>query len=884
MLVGVHHPRCARSCPPRRERTVSRSKSKATPAVELLHHLADNRSAEGVPTMNRYMLGAVAVVLLLAGCESKTTDPPANQSISIALAAASGEVTQGGTLDVAVNLTRAGGFTGPVTLSAEGLPGGVTAASGTIAANATSGTITLTADGAAAPATANATIRATGSGVSAATAALALTVRVRGAYTLAAQPATVTLAQGATGSAAIAINRTGGFTGTVALAATAPTGITATLTPASVAGTTATAALGLTVAGTVAPGTYPVTVTGTTAGLTNQTTTVNVTVTAAGSFTLAVTPASLSVAAGSSGAASVAITRLNGFTGAVSLSATAPTGITATLDPASATGATAALNVAVGAAVAAGSHTVTINGTAAGIAQQTATLTVNVTAAGGFSIALSPTALAVQQGSASTSQVTVTRTGAFTGDVALTATTPTGVTASFAPATLSGAVTQSTMTVSAGATAPTGPAQVTVRANATGQAEQTAALALTVNASTGGAGNVSFAFCALTGVPQFVAAQDGNGAWTRITGTVTNTYSFQVSSGRGGVAYVVPAVGGGWEMHTFHGTTAEMQTQGQSLCGGKTSTGKTVTGSVTPTLGALETANITLGNAQARVGGGGSAFTLTSVIDGALDLVATRSALDMTTFASAPNRILIQRNLNPAHNSSLGVLDFATGVAPAQATLTFGNVMGDWTGSFGFFRTNRDTHALLYNEFGMTAAATRQWYGVPAAQRVAGDVHMIMAMAMEPIVGESEVTQSRIVTFLTTEVAPKTIEFGPRLPNPTVTVTATQPYVRVRIAHTLAAPYDRYVNGMVSQGENAAARVVSMAKTAGYISAGGSAPLEVPDLTGVSGWNSDWGLKGGARSTWTLQATGWSGTGVATPVLVDGAIMSAASRMGEITP
>jgi hypothetical protein len=89
----------------------------------------------------------------------------------------------------------------------------------------------------------------------------------------------VSISQGASGSSAIGITRTGGFAGSVSLGVTgAPSGLTATLNPTSTTGNSST--LSLTAAGNLAAGTYPLTITGTTAGLANQTTTVNVTVTA----------------------------------------------------------------------------------------------------------------------------------------------------------------------------------------------------------------------------------------------------------------------------------------------------------------------------------------------------------------------------------------------------------------------------------------------------------------------------------------------------------------------------------------------------------------------------------------------------------------------------
>jgi hypothetical protein len=99
-------------------------------------------------------------------------------------------------------------------------------------------------------------------------------------------------------------------------------------------------------------------------------------------LSVSLNPASLSVAQGANGTASVGVARTGGFTGAVTLTATGlPTGMTAAFDPASVTGTSSTLTITVGASVAAGSYPVVVHGTGTGVSEQTATLTVAVTQA-----------------------------------------------------------------------------------------------------------------------------------------------------------------------------------------------------------------------------------------------------------------------------------------------------------------------------------------------------------------------------------------------------------------------------------------------------------------------------------------------------------------------
>jgi hypothetical protein len=108
-------------------------------------------------------------------------------------------------------------------------------------------------------------------------------------FSLSPNPATVSVAQGSTGSTTITVSPLNGFTGSVALSASGlPTGVTATFNPTS---TTTTSSLTFTVSGTAAVGTYPITVTGTSGALTH-TTSVSLTVTSATAPAVTITPSS----------------------------------------------------------------------------------------------------------------------------------------------------------------------------------------------------------------------------------------------------------------------------------------------------------------------------------------------------------------------------------------------------------------------------------------------------------------------------------------------------------------------------------------------------------------------------------------------------------------
>jgi subtilase family serine protease len=214
---------------------------------------------------------------LIAALAGGGTTPPADFSLSASPASVS--VTQGSSVTSTITVGDLNGFTGAVSLTASGLPAGVT---GVFSPTSTTGSsvLTLTAAGTATAGTTSVTV----SGVSGTlshttTVSLTVTSAATPSFTLSASPGTLSIVQGASSPSTITVTGSGGFTGSVALATSGlPTGVTAAFSPAS---TTSSSVLTLTVAATAAVGTSTVTVTGT-SGTLSRSTTVSLTVTAAG--------------------------------------------------------------------------------------------------------------------------------------------------------------------------------------------------------------------------------------------------------------------------------------------------------------------------------------------------------------------------------------------------------------------------------------------------------------------------------------------------------------------------------------------------------------------------------------------------------------------------
>ncbi len=166
-----------------------------------------------------------------------------------------------------ISITPVNGFSGNVTLSASGLPKGVTAYFNGNPATSSS-VVTFTASSTAKKGTATVTITGTSGSLTAST-TISLTVNPLGNFTLTSAPKALTVARGSSGTSTITVVPKDTFDQTVNLiAGTPPKGITATLSPSSTANTST---LTVTVGNSAALGKSSITVNGVYGTLTHQT-------------------------------------------------------------------------------------------------------------------------------------------------------------------------------------------------------------------------------------------------------------------------------------------------------------------------------------------------------------------------------------------------------------------------------------------------------------------------------------------------------------------------------------------------------------------------------------------------------------------------------------
>ena len=304
------------------------------------------------------------------------------------------------------------------------------------------------------------------------------------AISIALSSSALSITQGTTGTVTANLTRSGGFTGDVAITVEGlPGTVTYASGPATIGGSASAAVITFDVGESATPGVINATVIASGTGVSAVTAPLAITAVAAPTYTLAVANAAVTATQGGTATQTINITRTGGFVGAVALTAEGlPTGVTAAFDPQSATGNSSTLTLAAAPNAATGSATVTVKGTATGQADKTATFQLTVNAAPTYTLAVANGTVTATQGATATQTLNIVRTGGFAAAVALTAEgLASGVTASFDPQTAIG--NASTLTLTAAANAATGSATVTVKGTATGQADKTATVQLTVNAA-----------------------------------------------------------------------------------------------------------------------------------------------------------------------------------------------------------------------------------------------------------------------------------------------------------------------------------------------------------------------------------------------------------------
>ena len=331
-----------------------------------------------------------------------------------------------------------------------------------------------------------------------------------------------------------------------------------------------------------------------------------------------------------------------------------------------------------------------------------------------FNVSAAPAAVSVTRGANATSTVAITRSGGFSGSVAFAVSgLPSGVTATFSPATTTGA--SSVISLSASSTATTGTANVTVTGTS-GTLTRSATLALTVNPVIVADPIPSFTMSA---APTTLSVTQG--ANTTSTLSITRSASFT-----GSVAFSVSGLPSGVTA-SFSPLAATGTTSVLTLSAGSTATTGPATVTVTGTgAGITRTAMLALTVNAAPVNTGGTGgVTVTPVVTSSspwfneqqlrLSNTAALSALAITVVVQRTPGISVAGQYNTiggqitqSNSSTTAAITYQFTLAPGQSlspgtNRSFAVQMG---GNGTAHPTTGDTFTVTYTANGQSFTQT----------------------------------------------------------------------------------------------------------------------------------------------------------------------------------
>jgi len=233
-------------------------------------------------------------------------------------------------------------------------------------------------------------------------------------------------------------------------------------------------------------------------------------------------------------------------------------------------------------------------------------------------------------------------------------------------------------------------------------------------------------------------------------------------------------------------------------------------------------------------------FTLSSVPDRVLDLVATKGAISATSsnLQVTPDLLLMQRGLNLANKASLGTLDFTgQGFSPTSSNLTIANLTaGDNMNIGNTFWTGTNTYGVVHSF--QPTATTNALYSMPAAKLIAGDFHELLIETYQ-----SGFLSGRYDVAYLGAITDRTETMPPNVSVPSVSILSTAPYVRYRGTLAVQPEFPTATRFIYFQnGGSAADRLVYIVVTAGFLGAtpASSWDATIPDFGGVPGLNNSW--------------------------------------------
>ncbi|HYC50604.1 MAG TPA: hypothetical protein VEB19_05775 [Gemmatimonadaceae bacterium] len=355
-------------------------------------------------------------------------------------------------------------------------------------------------------------------------------------------------------------------------------------------------------------------------------------------------------------------------------------------------------------------------------------------------------------------------------------------------------------------------------------------------------------FCS-NDVPVWFAYQNIGESTTRVLPDAQATFRFSAKSRV--VIGMVWQMGADYHTEFIYASNEELTAISGRACAEDLGT-KTVNGTIAG-IAPTQLGVIGMGIASAPLANGNTSYSLTSLPDRPLDLIATRQ--NLSGMERLADRVVLRRAQNFANNASVPAIDFAGTESVAAATAS-ATVSGIFTGEFAYLNNEflsqlGTAHSLLYVE--NIGNGTRQFSAIPAASLAIGEYHTLTLVSVNPDDASLRSVQNYFFT-----AGNQTLALGPSLEVPNIGTIPNAEYVRLRASLPTQTSYDDAIQIDYSQQQSASVTSMRIWATLGWLrQVVNTWVIDVPDLSGADGWQDAWGLKPGFPIDWVV--TGYGG-------------------------
>lgn len=392
------------------------------------------------------------------------------------------------------------------------------------------------------------------------------------------------------------------------------------------------------------------------------------------------------------------------------------------------------------------------------------------------------------------------------------------------------------------------------------------------------------AYCAAL-QPVWVAFQDGDGVWTRAQPVSDgNDVTFQqvFTANRGAIATARTVQPGQTVLSIQYGLTSELALFGDTNpahCGQPVP--KTLLGTVAG-LGTSDFAAVNAGFGSRAIvapqGTGNNNYSLSALIDGPQDVLATRTT-QVVGGTNLLTGIILRRTPALVDNATIPVLDFNSveAFAPAVANMTINGIGAEGAMSVTRLRTAHGENEISFLTNAPVTAATRSYNAIPETRLEPGDLQLALATSTP-----NSTNSGRSATVYFRAPVNLLLTLGAPVIAPVLSTVATTPSLRLRARLEQQSDYDRTTAVTYQQGPNTQ---VTVSETAAYAAPGVAGyELIVPDLSVVSGFDTRWSLRAGEPVSWTAVRTGGTlGLGF-NAVPTSGATLRSSFTFGTFVP